>query len=151
LKAAKPSSPAKSTRPRSPRPKAKAPSAKKPAPPPVDEVRSALQSCITALDDKKAASIRILDVRGISTITDYFLIVTGTSDPHLKALGRAAEEALDGLKLEYLSSGVSEKSGWAVVDAYDFIVHMFTDEVRRHYNLEGLWRDAAVIDPASLV
>ncbi len=105
-----------------------------------------VRHCCQALYDKKAEAITVLDLGGKSSIADYFIIATGTSDPHLKALTGAVEMALKENRAEVLGRDRSPGSGWMVVDAYDFIVHVFTDEVRRHYNLEGLWKDAEKVE-----
>ena len=105
-----------------------------------------IQQCIHALDQKKAEHLRLLDVGEISPITDYFIIATGTSNPHLRALGDTIVETLKGLGMDAVVSGVGDQSGWVVVDAYDFMVHLFTAEMREYFNLEGLWKDGNLIE-----
>lgn len=106
------------------------------------DVLSELTACCEALEDKKAEDLRILHLGDISSITDYYVIATGNSAPHLKALKKGIEDALKqkGIKL----GGIQEDSasGWLVVDAYDFMVHLFLPEQREHYALEALWKDA---------
>lgn len=85
----------------------------------------------------------MLDLRGISSIADYFVICTATSVPHLKAVNRdirgMTEEALG----EKPRSGEGEAASlWMVLDYVDVIVHMFHSEIRDHYCLEDLWSDA---------
>ena len=105
-----------------------------------------IQQCIHALDQKKAEHLRVLDVGEISSITDFFIIATGTSNPHLKALSETILEALKDLDMDAVASGVGDQSGWVVVDAYDFMVHLFTAEMREYFNLEGLWKDGNLIE-----
>jgi ribosome-associated protein len=105
-----------------------------------------IQQCIDALDQKKAENLRILDVGDISSITDYFVIATGTSNPHLKALSGAAIDSLKAQGVEAVVSGAGDQSGWVVVDAYDFMIHIFTGEMRDYFNLEGLWKDGSLIE-----
>lgn len=105
-----------------------------------------LQKCFEALDTKKAEALRVLYVGELSSVTDYFLIATGTSNPHLKALSQAVQETLKDMGEEAVVSGTGGQSGWVVVDAYDFMVHLFTDEVRQYFNLEGLWKDGTFIE-----
>ena len=105
-----------------------------------------IQQCIHALDQKKAEHLRVLDVGEISSITDFFIIATGTSNPHLKALSETILEALKDLDMDAVTSGVGDQSGWVVVDAYDFMVHLFTAEMREYFNLEGLWKDGNLIE-----
>lgn len=105
-----------------------------------------LQQCATALDNKKAESLRVLYVGDVSSVTDYFVIATGTSTPHLKALGESVVEAIEEGGEEAVISGAGDKSGWVVVDAFDFMVHLFTEETRAYFNLEGLWKDGTLIE-----
>ncbi|GHB90538.1 ribosome silencing factor [Cerasicoccus arenae] len=106
--------------------------------------------CCEALDDKKALDLKILDVRGVSTVTDYLIIASGNSQPHLKALRGSVERALKNAKAHIIGAESGEASGWQVVDAFDFMVHLFTPEMRENYRLEQLWKDATIIEPADL-
>lgn len=102
-----------------------------------------IEACCLALDNKKAEDLVILHLGEKSSVTDYFIIATGTSDPHLRALTIEVEKLLDQHQIDILGidrGGV--RQGWMVVDAYDFIVHLFTKETRAFFNLEGLWKDA---------
>jgi ribosome-associated protein len=105
-----------------------------------------IPQCIHALDQTNAEHLRLLDVGEISPITDFFIIATGTSNPHLRALGDTIVETLKGLGMDAVVSGVGDQSGWVVVDAYDFMVHLFTAEMREYFNLEGLWKDGNLIE-----
>ncbi len=96
---------------------------------------------MVALDDRKAVDPVILDVRGISSITDFLVIVTANSEPHMKALINTAQKELKGLG-GLVRTDFNAGSGWAVIDAFDFMVHIFTAEQREVYRLESLWRDA---------
>lgn len=104
-----------------------------------------LERCYHALDAHKGDDLRILHVGDVSSITDYFLIATGTSRPHLKALAEAAREALEEEGEEVRVGGVGDESGWAVVDAYDVMVHIFTAEMREYFALETLWKDGRLL------
>lgn len=106
---------------------------------------ASLEQCIHALDQKKAENLRLLHVGNVSSITDYFVIATGTSNPHLKALSDAVLESLDKAGIPAAVAGAGDRSGWVVVDAYDFMVHIFTAEMRAYFNLEGLWKDGDLI------
>jgi len=94
------------------------------------------------LEEKKGEDIILLDVRKLSGITDYYLIVSGTSAPHLRAM---FDEVLHVLKEEgeacYRRSGEAE-SGWLVVDYVDVIIHILTAEKRDYYAIEELWAKA---------
>ena len=97
--------------------------------------------CCRALDEKKASDLRVLDVRELSTITDYLVIGTATSEPHVRALRVELEKALDASKTRIIGIETASESGWAVMDAFDVMVHIFTPEKRARYKLEQLWRD----------
>lgn len=94
-------------------------------------------------DDLQAEDILVLDLRGLSSITDYFVICTGTSTPHLKAIrrdvSRKIEEELDE-KARSVEGDV--ESQWLVIDFVDVIVHVFHSDKRDVYGLENLWKDA---------
>ena len=105
-----------------------------------------IQQCAEALDQKKAEQLRVLYVGDISSITDYFIIATGTSNPHLKALSQTVLETLENEGQDAVVSGAGDQSGWVVVDAYDFMVHIFTAQTREYFNLEGLWKDGTLIE-----
>lgn len=95
---------------------------------------------------KKAENIQVLDVSAQSSITDYLVIATGTSDPHLKALKAALDQALKDSGVDLLGEDREVGSGWIVVDAFDFMVHLQTEGMRELYNLERLWKDAEIIE-----
>lgn len=99
------------------------------------------------LDEKKAADITVIDVRGSSTVTDYTIIATGMSSPHIRAL---YEDVQHQLKQEgvmcYRRSGEME-GGWMVLDYVNVIVHLFLPETREYYSLETLWKDLAAARP----
>jgi len=94
--------------------------------------------------EKKACDVQLLDLRKISTISDYFIICHGESDVQVKAIANAI---LDGLKKE--GTNVWHKEGyeylhWVLLDYVDVVVHIFQKETRQFYGLERLWGDAAV-------
>jgi ribosome-associated protein len=99
--------------------------------------------CRTLAENKKAENIVILDVRKLSSVTDFFVIVSGTSEPHLRAI---VNEITDKLRDDYqirprrVEGGPS--SAWQVLDFFDVIVHIMRNDVREKYNLESLWGDA---------
>lgn len=107
-------------------------------------VRQIRLSCL-ALEDRKADDIIVLDLRGLSSITDYFVIASGKSEPHLKALRDRLEEAIKEMEVELIGIDAEPRSGWMVVDAFDFVVHLFLPAVREQYRLESLWKDAPLV------
>lgn len=108
----------------------------------LDEIRCA----VSAIEDKKGEAIRVLDVRDKSSITDYLILATGTSNPHLKALKVALDKALSEAGVALLGEDREVGSGWVVVDAFDFMVHIQTEEMRDLYRLDYLWRDATEVE-----
>jgi ribosome-associated protein len=97
--------------------------------------------CCRALEEKKAGDLRVIDVTGLSSITNYLVIATATSEPHVRALRVELEKALDSAKTHIIGVETAGESGWAVMDAFDVMVHIFTPEKRARYRLEHLWRD----------
>ena len=106
------------------------------------ELRKNLRTACEALLDKKAMDIKLLYFGDTSPLTDCFVIATGTSDPHLKALRDNLEKTLKDNKIELFSRDRFQPSGWLVLDAIDFVVHLFSKEQRENYALENLWKDA---------
>jgi len=104
-----------------------------------------------ALDDKKAEDLRILDVGAQSSITDYLVLATGTSEPHLRALRVELEKVLDAAKVRIVGMDTEQGSGWMVVDAFDVMIHLFTRQTRELYRLETLWKDAVELPAASVI
>ncbi len=101
-----------------------------------------LQAIVGALEAKKAEDLRVLDVSKLSSITDYLILATGNSDPHLRALRIEVERVLDGQKAVVLGVDTTNGSGWTVVDVFEVMVHLFTQENRDKYRIESLWKDA---------
>ena len=114
------------------------------APAPSDTLAT-LTACAQALHDKKAENIQVLHLGAKSSIADYFIIANGMADTHLRALAVATEICLDARGVTIIGTDRATRSGWVVVDAGDVMVHLFSREMRAFYNLEGLWKDAAVI------
>ena len=110
-----------------------------------------IKQIVQALDGKKAEDLRVLDVSELSSITDYLVLATGTSEPHLRALRIELERVLDDNKARILSVDTTKGSGWTVVDAFEVMVHLFTPENRDKYRMELLWRDASELSLAKLM
>jgi ribosome-associated protein len=102
-----------------------------------------LKLVVQALDAKKAEALCVLDVSEQSSITDYLILATGNSEPHLRALRVELEKVIDAQKVRILGMDTGRSSGWLVVDAFDVMVHLFTPENRDKYRMELLWRDAS--------
>ena len=98
------------------------------------------------LVDVKADAVRILDVRGLTDVTDFMVLATGMSDRHLGAMSDAVRVAVRAEGRKLLGSEGSEGSGWIVVDAGDVVAHVFSAALRAYYDLDGLWADAKVLE-----
>ena len=107
--------------------------------------------CCRVLDDKKAGELMVLDVSEQSSITDYLVLATATSEPHLRALRIELEKALDADQIHLVGIEKAQESGWMIVDAFDVMVHLFSASAREKYGLERLWRDATEVSVARLL
>ena len=101
---------------------------------------------VKALDSKKALDIKVIKIQDISAIADYFVIATGTSSTHVKALADEVEAQLDeaGISVSHVEGYRS--NSWILLDYVDVVVHVFSDEAREYYDLERLWQDGEIID-----
>jgi ribosome-associated protein len=109
-----------------------------------------LVAAVRALDEKKAVEIRVLEMGQISSVADFLVIATGTSEPHLRALRIALEQALDEVGVTSRSESQRD-SGWTVVDAFDVLFHVFRDDIRKSYALEALWKDGLDIPVSAIL
>jgi ribosome-associated protein len=99
--------------------------------------------CRELADNKKAENIVVLDVREVSSVTDYFVVVSGTSEPHLRAITNEITDKLrDQYHLRPRAIDGTLQTAWLVLDYFDVIVHVMRADVRARYDLEGLWGDA---------
>ena len=99
-----------------------------------------------ALDEKKGMDIKLLKIDRVSSLADYFLICTGTSNTHVKTLCDYAEYTLEQLGETMLSREGHRGNAWELLDYGCLVVHVFTEETRQFYDLERLWSDAHKID-----
>ena len=93
----------------------------------------------------------ILDVQGVSNFTDYYVLVTGNSAPHIKALLNELEAVLKASGERCYRKSGDMDSGWLIADLLDVVVHVFTSEMRAYYKLEQLWSDAKQLSPQAFV
>ncbi|HDM33038.1 MAG TPA: ribosome silencing factor [Deltaproteobacteria bacterium] len=96
------------------------------------------QQVFSALEEKKARDIVILDVRGMCSFADYVIICTGMSDRQIKAL---AENVIMKAGKPFGTEGI-ELGRWVLLDYMDVVVHIFQEDLRRYYDLEGMWLEA---------
>lgn len=100
---------------------------------------------MNALEDKKGEDILLLDVKGVVSFTDYFIICTATSNRMLNAL---ADGVLEKARLDHKKKGRLEgmpDSGWMIIDFGDIVVHIFDQDLRHYYRLEELWDEGRVL------
>ena len=117
-------------------------------------MRSANEVAITvtkALDEKKGMDIRLLKIDKVSSLADYFLICTGTVNTHVKTLCDYAEYTMEQLGEPMLGREGHRGNSWELLDFGSVVVHVFTDEARKFYDLERLWADAEVVDLKDIV
>ena len=104
-----------------------------------------------ALDSKKGMNIKLLKIDRISTLSDYFLICTGTSNTHVKTLCDSAEYALEQAGEKPIGREGHRGNTWELLDYGCLVVHVFTDDARKFYDLERLWADAEAVDLSDIV
>ena len=104
-----------------------------------------------ALDEKKGMDIKLLRIDEVSTLADYFLICTGTSSTHVKTLCDYAEYTLDQLGEPMLGREGHRGNSWELLDYGSIVVHVFTEEARKFYDLERLWADAETVDIKDII
>lgn len=93
-----------------------------------------------AIDDKQGTAIRIVDVRDVSPLTDYVVIASATSAPHLKALqGAVSKQIREKTGQPSFRMSGDPASAWMVLDYFDVVIHLFLPEAREYYDIEGLW------------
>src|SRR2546429_7491689 len=114
---------------------------------PKEERASPLQNLVTAaLDDMKAANVRVLDVRGLTDIVDTMVIASGNSDRHVRSIAERVVEKAKAAGFRPLGTEGERDGEWVLVDLQDVVVHVMLPRVREFYGLEYLW-DAGVAAP----
>ena len=104
-----------------------------------------------ALDEKKGMNIKLLKIDKVSSLADYFLICTGTSNTHVRTLCDFAEYTLEELGEPMLGREGHRGNSWELLDYGTIVVHVFTEEAREFYSLERLWADAENVDISDII
>ena len=99
-----------------------------------------------AIDDKKALDIKVIDIREVSVIADYFVIASGSNLNQVQAIVDNVEEQLGRAGFEPKQIEGTRNSNWILMDYGDLIIHVFDEENRLFYDLERIWRDGKVLD-----
>ena len=126
-------------------PTKKAPARRKAAP--AEPLRARVAQVRAVLESKKGENVVVMRIADVSSVADYMVLCTGLNNPHLRAL---ADEVAKQLRLETPPIAAHRRAGsveseWIVLDYVDFIVHLFTPQMRSYYALEQLWKDAPVV------
>jgi ribosome-associated protein len=103
--------------------------------------------CAQAALEKKAFDITILELKKASSLTDYFLICSGRSDRQVQAIAQSIEEKMGKKGMRPLGEEGMREGRWVLMDYADVVIHIFYDQVRRYYDLDGLWIEAPRINP----
>lgn len=107
--------------------------------------------CARVADDTKAEDLVVLDVRGLSSFTDYFVIMSGRSTRHVQGLAEAIEGELRSKRVSSKHSEGLREGIWVLLDFTDVVVHIFYKDKRHFYDLEGLWHDAPRVEVSELL
>jgi ribosome-associated protein len=113
----------------------------------VQDLPKGIRLVVEAMQDKKASAITVLDLSGIGSFTEYFVVCTGFSTPQVQAICSEIEERLyKELQREPQHREGRRSADWALLDFGGFVVHVFSEQARRYYDLERLWRNVPRYD-----
>ncbi|MDO4268723.1 MAG: ribosome silencing factor [Eubacteriales bacterium] len=117
----------------------------------MEKAREMTKLAIQALEDKKGEDVRVIDIREVSVLADYFLIASGSNINQVQAMADNVEEALG--KAGYPCRQIEgyQSGNWILMDYGDVIVHVFSREDRLFYDLERIWRDGKSVEAAEFV
>ena len=104
-----------------------------------------------ALCERKGEDIKVIKIRDISSIADYFVIATGSSTTHVKSLADNVEFRLDGEGISVSHIEGYRSDSWILLDYVDVIVHVFSEEAREYYDLDRMWADGEAVDISDVV
>jgi ribosome-associated protein len=107
---------------------------------PIDQ--DCLEKVVRFVEEKKGRDVLLLDLRDISVVTDYFLLVTGNSRTQTRAVAEYLHEEMEALGVRLLRTEGLADANWILLDCGDLVIHIMTPETRAFYNLERLWGDA---------
>ncbi|MEG2376948.1 MAG: ribosome silencing factor [Clostridia bacterium] len=110
-----------------------------------------VECAVRALDDKMAREIQVLHIETVTTLADYFIICTATSNTHAKTLKEAVEHELELSDVRPHHVEGHGSGTWLLMDYSSVVIHIFTDEARKFYQLDRVWADAEVIDTENMV
>ena len=106
---------------------------------------------VKAADDKLAENIMVLDVRGLTSLGDYFVIMNGRNERQMGAILDGIADTVQKNNIEIKNQEGKDSGNWMLLDLTDIVVHIFSSEDRHYYNLEKLWSDAPLVDISGMV
>lgn len=112
----------------------------------MEQSREMVKLAIGALEDKKGADLRIIDIREVSVLADYFIIASGSNTSQVQAMADHVDEILSKAGYPCKQMEGYQNANWILMDFQDIIVHVFHKEDRLFYDLERIWRDGKFID-----
>jgi ribosome-associated protein len=117
-----------------------------------NDLKRQVNEAILACQDKKAEAVTVLELEKDSgAFTDYFVVCSGTNPRQIQTIADAVEERLEMLGLRPTHTEGYKQAEWVLLDYVDFVVHIFSENARRYYDLERLWKSATRLEPAELM
>jgi ribosome-associated protein len=114
------------------------------------DVRELAKLICNALDDKKAEDIKVIDIKDVSVIADYFIVASGNNQNQLLAMQDEVDKIMYQNDIHAKQIEGNRSSTWILMDYEDIIVHLFSQEDRLFYNLEKIWQDGIILNPEEL-
>ncbi len=115
-----------------------------------EQIKDLVKKIYQSLSEKKASDIRVIDIKNVTVIADYFIIASFNNAPQLSALMDAVDEVMYKNDVHSKHIEGNQNSTWVLMDYEDIIVHLFSKEDRTFYDLERIWEDGTEIDPEDL-
>ncbi|MBZ5546387.1 MAG: ribosome silencing factor [Acidobacteriia bacterium] len=117
-----------------------------------NDLKRQVNEAILACQDKKAEQVTVLELEKDSgAFTDYFVMCSGTNPRQIQAIADAVDDRLEALGLRPTHTEGYKQAEWVLLDYVDFVVHIFSENARRYYDLERLWKSATRLEPAELM